>query len=112
MVFFHGAVPDPGGAGDPVSPLLAGAVDVERGLQQPPLQLAPLLADHLLPLPVIEVPGLVRGPAASPANCSAGPASAAASSLSSGASLPSSRTCLTVTENLTVTAAPPGACQE
>ena len=66
VVFFHDAVPDPGSAGDPVSSLLAGAVDVERGLQQPPLQLAPLLADHLLPLPVIEVSGLVRGPGRQP----------------------------------------------
>ena len=90
----------------------AGAVDVERGLQQPPLQLAPLLADHLLPLPVIEVSGLVRGPGRQPGELLRGAAQRAASSPSSGASLPSSRTCLTVTENLTVTAAPPGACQE
>ena len=61
-----GAVPDPGSARDPLGPLLAGGVDVERGLQQPPLQLAALLADHLLPLPVIEVPGLVRGPGRQP----------------------------------------------
>jgi hypothetical protein len=60
------AVPDPGGAGDLRGPLLGGAIDVERGLQQAPLQLASLLADHLLPLPVIEVPGLVRGPGRQP----------------------------------------------
>ena len=61
-----GAVPDPGGAREPVSPLLAGAVDVPRGLQQPPLQLAALVPDHLLPLPVIVVPGLARGPGRQP----------------------------------------------
>ena len=112
VAFLHDAVPDPGGARDPRGPLLAGGVDVERGLQQPPLQLAALGPDHLLPLPVIEVPRLLRGPGRQPANCSAGAASAAASSPSSGTSLPSSRTCLIVTENLTVTAAPPDACRE
>ncbi len=66
VTLFHGAVPDPGGARDSLGPLLAGAVDVERGLQQPPLQLPPLLADHLLPLPVAEVPGLVRRPGRQP----------------------------------------------
>src|SRR5271165_5434252 len=34
-----GAVPDPRGTGNLRGPLLAGTVDVERGLQQPPLQL-------------------------------------------------------------------------
>ena len=64
--FLHDPVPDPRGAGDPAGPLLAGAVDVERGLQQPPLQLPALLADHLLPLPVIAEPGLVRRPGRQP----------------------------------------------
>ena len=112
VVFFHAAVRDPCGARDPGSPFLPGAVDVERGLQQPPLQLPALLADHLLPLPVIAEPGLVRRPGRQPGELLAGAASAAASSSSSGASLPSSRTCLTVTENLTVTAVPPDACRE
>ena len=66
VAFFHGAVPDPRGARDPGGPLLAGGVDVERGLQQPPLQLPALLADHLLPLPVIAEPGLVRRPGRQP----------------------------------------------
>ena len=66
MAFFHAAVRDPRRARDPGSPFLPGAVDVERGLQQPPLQLAPLLPDHLLPLPVIAEPGLVRRPGRQP----------------------------------------------
>ena len=66
VVFFHAAVRDPRRARDPGSPFLPGAVDVERGLQQPPLQLPPLLADHLLPLPVIAEPGLVRRPGRQP----------------------------------------------
>ena len=66
MALFHAAVPDPGRAGDPRGPLLAGGIDIERGLQQPPLQLPALVPDHLLPLPVIEIPGLVRRPGRQP----------------------------------------------
>src|ERR1019366_2656661 len=67
------AVTDPRGARDPGSPLLAGGIDVERGLQQPPLQLASLGPDDLLPLPVIEVPGLVRRPRRQPGALLRGP---------------------------------------
>ena len=66
MAPFHAAVPDPRRARDPLRPLLAGKVQVERGLQQPPLQLAAFLPDHLLPLPVIEVPRLARSPGRQP----------------------------------------------
>jgi hypothetical protein len=60
------AVPDPGSAGDPLSALLARGIDVECGLRQPPLQLAAPGPDRLLPLPVVEVAGLVRGPGRQP----------------------------------------------
>ena len=62
MPLFHAAVADPRRAGDPRGPLLAGGVDAERGLQQPPLQLPALVPDHLLPVPVIEIAGLVCRP--------------------------------------------------
>ena len=92
----------PGGASSS-----AGGDDRERGLQQPPLQLAPLLPDHVLPLPEVQEPGLVRRPRRQPGELLRRQASAAATSPSAGTSVPSSRTCRTVTENLTVTAAPP-----
>src|SRR6266568_2870433 len=61
------AVPDPGRADDrPGRALLAGGIDVERGLQHQPLQLAALFPDHLLPLPVIAEPGLARRPGRQP----------------------------------------------
>ena len=62
----HGPVPYPGGARDLRDALFPGGVQVERGLQQPPLQLAALGPDHLLPLPVVQVPGLVRRPGQQP----------------------------------------------
>jgi hypothetical protein len=62
VALLDAAVADPGGAGDPGGPLLAGGVEVERGLQQQPLQLPALVPDRLLPVPVIEVPGLLRRP--------------------------------------------------
>ena len=54
MPLSHAAVADPRRASDPRGPLLAGGIDAERGLQQPPLQLPALVPDHLLPVPVIE----------------------------------------------------------
>jgi len=66
VVLLDDAVADPGRAGDPRGPLLAGGIDVERGLQHQPLQLTALVPDHLLPLPVVEVPGLVRRPGRQP----------------------------------------------
>ena len=61
------AVPDPGRADDRLGrALLAGGIDVERGLQHQPLQLAALFPDHLLPLPVIAEPGLARRPGGQP----------------------------------------------
>ena len=112
MAFFHAAVRDPRRARDPGSPFLPGAVDVERGLQQPPLQLAPLLPDHLLPLPVIAEPGLVRRPGRQPGEL-----------LRRGGErrrqLPVQRGLAPVLPDLphrhrgpTVTAAPPDACRE
>ena len=56
----------PRGAGDLPDPLLPSAVQVERGLQQPPLQLAAVGPDHLLPLPVVQEPRLVRRPGQQP----------------------------------------------
>ena len=76
-----GAVPDPGHAGDLRHPLLSRAVQRERGLQQPPLQLPALLPDHLLPRsPWSRNPASPAAHDSSPANCSAGSASAAARS--------------------------------
>ena len=66
VAFFHAAVPDPRGAGDLRGPLLPGRIQVERGLQQQPLQFPPLVPEHLLPLPVIEVPRLGRRPGHQP----------------------------------------------
>ena len=70
---FDAAVRDPRGARDPPGPLLAGSVDRERGLQQPPLQLPALLPDHLLPLPEIAEPRLVRRPGRQPGELLRGP---------------------------------------
>src|SRR5216684_794493 len=61
-----GAMPDPRGARDLRNPLLPRAVEGERCLQQPPLQLAALLADHLLPLPVVQEPRFARRPGQQP----------------------------------------------
>jgi hypothetical protein len=98
MPGLHAAVPDTRRAGDLRNPLLASAVDRERGLQQPTLQLPARLADCLLPLPVIQLAGIRRRPASIAENCSAVLASAAASSPSARASLPSSFVCVTETE--------------
>jgi hypothetical protein len=67
------AVRDPCGAGDLPGPLLAGGVDRERGLQQPPLQLTALRPDHVLPFPEIAEPGLVRRPGRQPRELLRGP---------------------------------------
>ena len=109
----HAAVTDPRGARDPLSPLLARGIDAGRGLQQPPLQLAALFPDHFLPLPVIADTGprplpRPRARRTAPPGLRAPPPAPPLA----GASVPSSRTCLTVTANLTVTAAPPDACRE
>lgn len=61
-----GAVPHPGRAGDRRDALLPRAVQVERGLQQPPLQLAALGADHVLALPVVQEPRFFRRPGQQP----------------------------------------------
>src|SRR5512135_2153321 len=58
--------PIPAALVTPRGPLLAGGIDVERGLQHQPLQLTALVPDHLLPLPVVEAPGLVRRPGRQP----------------------------------------------
>jgi hypothetical protein len=107
MPGLHAAVPDPRGAGDLRDPLLPRAVEGERGLQQLPLQLPALLADHVLPLPVVQEPRFLRRPGQQPGELLRRAGSAAASSPSTGASVPSSRTCLTVTDNVTATAVPP-----
>jgi hypothetical protein len=62
----HGPVPYPGGARDLRDALFPGGVQVECGLQQPPLQLADLGPDYLLPLPVVQEPGFFRRPGQQP----------------------------------------------
>ena len=79
------------------------ATSFERGLQQPPLQLAAPGPDHLLPLPVVEVPRLLSGPGGQACELLRRGGEPRRHFPSSGASLPSSRTCLIVTENLTAT---------
>ena len=56
----------PRSAGDVRDPLLPRAVEGERGLQQAPLQFPALLADHVLPLPVVQEPRFVRCPGQQP----------------------------------------------
>ena len=112
MPGFDAAMRDPRGARDPGSPLLPGGVDRERGLQQPPLQLAALLPDHLLPLPEIQEPGFPRRPGQQPGELLRRAGQRRRQLLLRRGLVPSSRTCLTVTENLTVTAAPPDSCRE
>ena len=62
VAFLDGAVPDPRGAGDLLDPFLACGVDGKGRFQQLPLQLPARVPDHCLPLPVIQRPGLPRGP--------------------------------------------------
>ena len=107
MACLHAAVPDPRGAGDLPDPLLARGVDGERGLQQPPLQLPPRLGDHLLPLPVIQAAGLLRRPGEHRGELPGRAGQRRRQLAVHRASLPSSRTCVTVTETETATAGPP-----
>lgn len=101
------AVRYPRGAGDLRDAFLPRGIQVGRGLQQPPLQLAALGPDHVLPLPVVAEPRLVRSPGQQPGELLRGIGQGRRQLPSAGASLPSSRTCLTVTGTVTATAVPP-----
>ena len=97
----------PRGAGDVRDPLLPRAVEGERGLQQAPLQFPALLADHVLPLSVVQEPRFVRCPGQQPGELLRRAGQRRRQLPVHRASVPSSRTCLTVTDNVTATVVPP-----